>query len=111
MPNYDASGPPEGNQNAVKRVRIVTDTLRRVAVQNPEKLRAACEAQLNKAVEGDTIAFKVILEAIDGRTANISIDHTGTVAHEHIAVSEATRRITEMLGEGTARPDKAPLPH
>ena len=39
----------------------------RVLKQNPDKLRAACEKLLDKAVEGDTQAFKEITDRIDGK--------------------------------------------
>ena len=58
---------PEGNQNGVKRSRLVGDTLRKVAVQNPEKLRAACERLLDKAVDGDASAFKEFRDTLDGK--------------------------------------------
>lgn len=64
---------PEGNQNAKKENRIVRDTLRRVAAQNPEKLRAACEKLLDKAVEGDTTAFAQFRDTLDGKPAQAII--------------------------------------
>lgn len=60
-------GAPDGNKNAVKRSRLVTDTLRKVAVQNPAKLRAACEALLDKAVNGDASAYKELRDTLDGK--------------------------------------------
>jgi len=104
-------GAPEGSQNALKRSRLVHDTLRKVAVQNPAKLRSACEALLDKAANGDAIAFKEIRDTLDGKTANVSIEHTGTVAHEHIAIPEATRRIAELLADGTETASPPSLPH
>jgi hypothetical protein len=38
-----------------------------VAAQNPEKLRKACEAVLDKAVEGDIQAFNAFADRIDGK--------------------------------------------
>lgn len=60
-------GAPEGNQNAIAENRVVRATLRRVAAQNPEKLRKACEKLLNKAVKGDTAAFKEFRDTLDGK--------------------------------------------
>lgn len=68
-----AVGAPEGNQNAKKENRLVRDTLRRVAVQNPEKLRAACEKLLDKAVEGDSSAFAQFRDTLDGKPAQVII--------------------------------------
>ncbi len=64
-------GAPRGNVNSSKRNRIVGDTLRKVAKQNPEKLREACEKLLDKAVEGDIPAFKEFTDRLDGRPAQI----------------------------------------
>lgn len=66
-------GAPEGNQNAVKKRRVVFDTLTKVAVQNPDKLRKACEILLDKAEEGDIQAFKEIRDTLDGKPAQTII--------------------------------------
>lgn len=63
----DQGGAPEGNQNSRKENRVVRDTLRKVAAQNPDKLRKACEKLLDKAVEGDTAAFKEFRDTLDGK--------------------------------------------
>lgn len=68
---------PTGNKNAEKKNRIVGDVLRRVAAQNPTKLRAACEALLDKAAAGDYGAFKEIRDTLDGKPTQ-SIDTTIT---------------------------------
>lgn len=59
-------GGQEGNNNATKN-RIVRDTLRKIALQNPEKLRKACEKLLDNAVSGDTSAFKEFRDTLDGK--------------------------------------------
>lgn len=58
---------PLGNKNGEKKNRIVGDVLRRVAAQNPKKLRAACEALLDKAVDGDIAAFTQFRDTLDGK--------------------------------------------
>ena len=58
---------PKGNQNARKETRVVRDTLRKVAAQKPDKLRLACEALLDKAVEGDIAAFSQFRDTLDGK--------------------------------------------
>ncbi len=60
-------GAPEGNTNSRKENRLVRDTLRKIAAQNPDKLRMACEKLLDKAVEGDTSAFKEFRDTLDGK--------------------------------------------
>ena len=64
---------PLGNKNGEKKNRIVGDTLRRVAAQNPKKLRAACEALLDKAVDGDITAFAQFRDTLDGKPAQMII--------------------------------------
>ena len=64
---------PLGNKNGEKKNRIVGDVLRRVAAQNPKKLRAACEALLDKAVDGDIAAFTQFRDTLDGKPAQMII--------------------------------------
>lgn len=66
---------PLGNQNAKKDNRLITDTLRRVVTQNPNKIRKACETLLNEAEEGSLPAFKEIADRLDGKPAQ-AIDAT-----------------------------------
>ena len=60
---------PLGNKNAAKKNRVIGDTLRRVVAQNPDKLRAACEALLDKAASGDYGSFKELRDTLDGKPA------------------------------------------
>jgi hypothetical protein len=80
------AGAPEGNSNAVKRSRLVADTLRKVAVQNPKRLRAACEALLEKAENGDAQAFKEIRDTLDGKPIQ-AIEGTGDNGEMSMAVT------------------------
>ena len=66
---------PAGNQNAVKKNRLVTDTLRKVVTQNPNKIRKACETLLEEAENGNLHAFKEITDRLDGKPAQ-AIDAT-----------------------------------
>jgi len=66
----------EGNNNAAKSKREVTDALRRVVTQNPEKIQKACEKVLDDAVEGNLAAFNVIADRLDGRPIQ-AIEGTG----------------------------------
>lgn len=99
-PNF--KGPPEGNQNAVKRSRVVSDTLRRVAVQNPKKLRAACEAILDKAAAGDVQAYKEIRDTLDGKPMQ-SVEMNVTRTTADLADSELARIIAESSSSRTTR--------
>ena len=58
-----------GNQNAAKPNRMVSDMLRRLATQNPHKLRLACEGMLDKAAT-DVQAFREIADRIEGKVAS-----------------------------------------
>lgn len=83
---------PYGNNNGAKQNRMVTDMLRRVAVQNPKKLRAACEAVLEKAVAGDIQAFNTFADRLDGKP-NQTLDTTIT------RVSTADRVTDDVLAD------------
>ena len=67
MPSADGRGAPFGNKNGLKKNRLVGDALRRIAVQNKKKLRAACEKLLDQAVDGDIAAFREFRDTLDGR--------------------------------------------
>ena len=58
---------PLGNKNAVKGNRLVGNALRRLAVQNPKKVKKACEALMNKAIEGDVSGFREFADRLDGK--------------------------------------------
>jgi len=62
-------GAPTGNTYASKDKRLITDELRRVCTQSPEKLKKACEKVLNDAVDGNLAAFTVIADRLDGKPA------------------------------------------
>lgn len=63
------AGAPKGNTNATKEKRLITDALKRVVTQNPEKLRKACEKILDDAVDGSLGAFSVISDRLEGKPA------------------------------------------
>ena len=58
-----------GNQNASKPFRLVSDTLRRIAMQEPHRLRAACEKLFDKAGD-DVQAFRELADRIEGKVAS-----------------------------------------
>ena len=61
------AGAPEGNTNAAKENRLITNALRRAVTQNPDKLRTACLKVLDEAVEGNLNAFNVMADRLDGK--------------------------------------------
>lgn len=70
-------GAPEGNTNSSRKNRMVGDALRAAAKQNPDKLKAACEALMDKAVEGDIQAFNAFRDTLDGKPAQ-TIEGSGS---------------------------------
>ena len=76
------AGAPKGNQNGVKQNRLITDALRRVVTQSPEKLKKACEKVLEDAQEGNLYALSFIADRLDGKPSQ-SVDMTVTqTSHE-----------------------------
>ena len=59
----------QGNTYSSKENRLWANTLRRVAAQDPEKLRKIAEALYAKAAEGDVQAAKEIGDRLDGKVA------------------------------------------
>ena len=57
---------PIGNTNATKG-KLVSDAMRKVAVQQPEKLVRALERQLSMAEGGDIGSMVFIRDTLDGR--------------------------------------------
>jgi hypothetical protein len=62
-------GGQEGNTNSTADKRLITSALRRVAAQNPDKLKAACEKLMDDAVEGNIAAFNVFADRMEGKPA------------------------------------------
>jgi len=58
-----------GNNNATKDKRLITDELRRVVTQSPEKLKKACQKVLDDAVNGNLASFQVMADRLDGKPA------------------------------------------
>ena len=56
-----------GNDFSSKNNRLWRETLRRVAAQNPAKLRAIAEALYDRAEQGDVAAIKEIGDRLDGK--------------------------------------------
>ena len=50
-----------------KRPKFLYDALLRECVQSPEKLKAACEAVLDKAASGDLAAFEFLITRLEGK--------------------------------------------
>lgn len=62
----DKGGAPEGNNNAGKG-RMFFAELRKIAVQNPHKLRKVAEKLFDEAEAGEPWAVKEIIDRFDGK--------------------------------------------
>jgi len=81
-------GAPKGNDNGRKSNRLWTETLRRIAIQDPEKLRRIAEALYAKAEEGDVTSMREIGDRLDGKPDS-KVDVT---YHEGESLSEQQAR-------------------
>lgn len=78
----------EGNKYSSKSNRLWAETLRRVAIQDPQKLRAIAEALYRKAAEGDVQSAREIGDRLDGKAlATIDVTH-----HEGENLNESQAR-------------------
>lgn len=93
---------PPGNKFAAKQNRVITDTLRRVVAQNPEKVRIACEKALDKAADGDLQTFREIADRLDGKPTQ-SVEMNVTRTQSDMDDSELARIIRENRCSGTTR--------
>lgn len=100
------AGAPEGNKNSVKSNRLFGETIRRIAIQEPHRLRTIAEAIYAKAEGGDLSAAAMIGDRLDGKApATLDITHReGETVNQQQArmmaeafLSRAAR--TESVGE------------
>jgi hypothetical protein len=61
------AGAPEGNQNARKRNRMLTDALKRALTQKPEDVAAIAQKLIDSAKGGDSWAQNLIFDRVDGK--------------------------------------------
>ena len=90
----------EGNKYSSKSNRLWAETLRRIAVQDPQKLRSIAEALYRKAEEGDIQAAREIGDRIDGKALS-SVDVT--YRHEESVNEEQARTMAEAFLTRAAR--------
>ncbi len=62
-------GAPEGNTNSSRANRLWGDTIRRVFVQDGEKLRQIADKLVELARTGDMAAIKEVGDRLDGKAA------------------------------------------
>lgn len=93
-----------GNQNAAKPMRLVSDMLRRIALQEPEKLRKACRKLYAKASAGDVQAFRELADRIEGKVIQqVSVNSTTTVIDADL-LSEAGKLLQIIAGQPLEQP-------
>lgn len=85
---------PEGGR-ARERNRPITQMYIQL-LSNPDKLRKFCEKQLEKALEGDTLAAKDITDRVDGKPLQ-AIDVSDS------RKSDSTSRVKDIFAAAIAR--------
>jgi len=90
-------GAPEGNKNATKEKRIVSDILRRVVTQNPDKIRQACIKLLDAAAEGKLPEFRELFDRLEGKPAQSVEMKVTDLTHEEAL---------DLLDVGTDEPER-----
>jgi len=61
----------KGNTYSSKNNRLLTDTLRRAALENDAlKLRQGCDAIMDKAADGDLSAMAFVFDRLEGKPVN-----------------------------------------
>lgn len=103
-----------GNKNAAKS-RLFEQALRRAIVQEDGKrLREAAEQLLTLAAAGESWAVRELADRLDGKSTQAveqTVEHTGNVTHQHLAIPEIDSRIADLLRAGTGSDSPASLPH
>lgn len=67
-------GAPAGNDNN-KKPRIFSDAIRKHLIQNPKKLSRMIEVACDKAMDGDMLAFRELIDRMEGKpTQSIDAD-------------------------------------
>lgn len=98
-------GAQPGNRNAAKS-REVRKALVTILEEEPELLRTMAMAQIQKACEGDTQAFREIRDTIDGKPAqSVAIDGDG----EGGPVRMAIERVIVRANQNTTNPDSGSI--
>jgi hypothetical protein len=76
---------PEGNQNARKRNRMLSDALKRELTQRPEDVLAIALKLIEDAKAGDSAARSLLFERVDGKVPQPLV---GDDEHDAISLKE-----------------------
>lgn len=101
---------PLGNKNGTKQNRLVGDMLKRVAAQNPEKLRKACEKLLDKMEEGDIAAFREFADRVDGKSVQSTEMTLTQVSTADRVTDDELANIATGSSPGTTEPQESKTP-
>lgn len=86
------AGAPEGNQNARKRNRMLTDALKRALTQNPEEVAAIAQKLIDSAKSGDSWAQNLIFDRVDGKVPQplVGDDEEAPITLKEILIRSVT---------------------
>ena len=91
-----------GNRAFQGRTRPINDAIIRELKQNPEKLKQAIAAQLDKAAEGNLDSLDWLTTRLEGKAKQaVEIDHTHRSIREY-TINELKSLIANEIVEGTA---------
>ncbi len=87
---------PEGNQNAAKSKRMLSDCLKRELTQNPDDVLKIARKLIDSAVAGEPWAMTLIHERVDGKLPQPVVGDTDEppVQHSHVVEFLGARSAT-----------------
>lgn len=111
-----------GNPTGKPKQKLFSDALRvevlhahdehYVIPKGATNLQVIARKLVEQAKEGNTAATKEIADRIEGKPdANVNIDHSGSIAHEHEGVSETLGWLRGIAGAKASSEIKESLPH
>lgn len=89
-------GAPEGNQNARKRNRMLTEALKRELTQKPEDVLAIALRLIEDAKTGDSAARALLFDRVDGKVPQPVV---GDDEHDPITLREILIRAVDATGD------------
>lgn len=91
-----------GNPGGKTKLRILTEDLRKVVAQNPDRVRKISEHVLTEAENGDLAYIQFLYDRLDGKAAQtVDINNTVTVS--------PSERLSALLRRGGNIVDVEPL--
>lgn len=82
----------------------------RTGLDQIEAVKTVALALVDEALKGDVVALKEIGDRIDGKSdASVSVDHTGSITHEHEGVSDTLGWLRGIAREPALGETKKPV--